>query len=115
MTHARARTNADYTALTPAQQDRFDDLMEQADHARTGDAYHDAMTEAALTATLPVPASRDIARCSCYTDAGGCGCATIFDSHAPGAVVTAVSDPGYNLSGLQCPTCGHDHPRPIAD
>jgi hypothetical protein len=30
-------------------------------------------------------------------------------------VVTANADPGYNLSRLQCPDCGHDHPRRIAD
>jgi hypothetical protein len=116
MTHARAHLNtADYTALTPTQQDRFDELMEQADTAGTGSAYQEAMTEAALVAGLPVPNSRDIARCSCYTDAGGCGCAAIFDAHAQGAVVTAPNAPGGNLSQLQCPPCGHDHPRPAAD
>ena len=115
MTHALARTNADYTDLTRAQQQHFDHLMDQADNARTGDAYHTAMTEAALTAGLQVPASRDIARCSCWTDTDGCGCALVFDAHATGVVVTAVSDPGFNLSQLQCPDCGHDHPRPIAD
>lgn len=116
MTHALARTQtANYGNLTAAQQDHFDALMRQADSARTGTAYQEAMVEAALVAGLPVPASKDIARCSCYTDAGGCGCDTIFDSYQDGVVVTAANDPGFNLSQLQCPTCGHDHPRPIAD
>lgn len=115
MTLASARPEADYTTLTEDQQDRFDKLMEQADTARTGDAYHQAMTEAALLAGLPVPASRDIARCSCLNDAGGCGCGAIFDSHALGVVVTAPNGRDRNLSELQCPTCGHDHPRPITD
>lgn len=119
MTHAPAplaqSPTVDYTALTEIQQDRFDQLMTEADHAGTGDAYQQAMVEAALVAGLPVPTSRDIARCSCLYDAGGCGCGAIFDAHTPGAVVTATNSPGFNLSQLQCPTCGHDHPRPIAD
>lgn len=115
ITPARPRTKADYNTLTPAQQQRFDQLMAQADTATTGDAYHQAMTDAALTAGLPVPASRDIARCSCLNDAYGCGCGAIFDAHAPGAVVTATNEPDRNLSQLQCPPCGHDHPRPITD
>ena len=116
MTHASARPQtANYGDLTTAQQQRFNDLMEQADTAGTGQAYHEAMTEAALVAGLPVPASQDIARCSCYTDAGGCGCALVFDAYATGVVVTAVNDPDHNLSQLQCPPCGHDHGRPIAD
>ncbi|WP_157865175.1 hypothetical protein [Streptomyces prasinopilosus] len=115
MTPALPRTETDYRSLTTAQQDEFDRLMEQADTAGPGDAYHQAMTEAALTAGLPVPASRDIARCSCLNDAGGCGCGAIFDSHALGVVVTATNAPNRNLSELQCPTCGHDHPRPITD
>ncbi|CAK7288597.1 conserved hypothetical protein [Streptomyces misionensis JCM 4497] len=116
MTHAFARLQtANYGDLTAAQQDRFDALMREADTAGTGTAYNAAMVDAALVAGLPVPASKDIARCSCYTDAGGCGCDLIFDSHQDGVVVTAVNDPGFNLSQLQCPTCGHDHPRPIAD
>jgi len=116
MTHARIYTPAaDYTALTQAQQDEFDRLMRKADTAGTGDAYRDAMTDAAITAGLPVPASKDIARCSCLNDVGGCGCGAIFDAHATGVIVTAVSAPNGNLSELQCPTCGHDHPRPLAD
>ena len=119
MTHALAtpatQPTVDYTALTDAQQTRFEELMDYADAAGTIDAYQDAMVEAALVAGLPVPASRDIARCSCLDDAGGCGCGAIFDAHTPGTVVTALNDPDFNLSRLQCPTCGHDHPRPIKD
>jgi len=115
ITPARPRLEVDYRNLTVAQQDEFDRLMRQADHAGPGDAYHQAMTEAALTVGIPVPASRDIALCSCLNDAGGCGCGAIFDSHTDGVVVTATNAPNRNLSELQCPTCGHDHPRPITD
>jgi hypothetical protein len=113
MTHARVHPTADYTALTPAAQRAFDHWMTRADHAGTGDDYRDAMTEAAIAAGIPVPASRDLARCSCLNDAHGCGCGAIFDTALPGVVVTAVNDEDCNLSQLQCPTCGHDHPRPI--
>lgn len=115
MTHAPARLNTDYNTLPTALQDAFDHWMRQADTAGTHDSYREAMTEAALTVGIPVPASRDLARCSCLYDADGCGCGAIFDAHAPGAVVTATNGPNCNLSQLQCPTCGHDHPRPIAD
>lgn len=116
MTHASARLHTvDYRDLPTATQNAFDHWMTKADHAGSNDTYREAMTEAALTAGIPIPASRNIARCSCLNDAGGCGCGAIFDTHADGVVVTAVNDPDHNLSQLQCPTCGHDHGRPIAD
>lgn len=115
MTRALTRTEADYNTLPAPLQDEFDRLMRKADRAGTGDDYRDAMTDAAITAGLPVPASKDIARCSCLNDADGCGCGAIFDAHAQGVVVTAPNTPNGNLSELQCPTCGHDHPRPITD
>lgn len=104
---------ADYNALHPAQQDAFRDWMDKADNAGTGDGYHKAMRKAARTAGMAVPDSEDIAVCDCLND--GCGCGAIFDSALPGVVVTATNDPGCNLSALQCPDCGHDHPRPIAN
>ena len=112
ITHAFARPT-DYRDLPTGAQNAFDHWMEQADTAGTLDSYRDAMTEAAIRAGIPVPASRDLARCSCLNDAGGCGCGAIFDATADGVVVTAETDPGFNLSQLQCPTCSHDHPRPI--
>ncbi|MFG2276739.1 hypothetical protein ACGFNY_44150 [Streptomyces chartreusis] len=116
MTHARNQAYlpiaADYTALTQDLRNKLSDLMETADNAGTGLAYHDAMTEACITVGMAVPASRDIAICDCLND--GCGCGAIFDSRLDGVVVTANADPGFNLSRLQCPTCGHDHPRPAA-
>lgn len=114
-TPAPVRPETDYRTLTPQVQDAFDRAMERADHAGTNDAYRTAMTDACILAGLPVPASRNIARCSCFTDTGGCGCAAVFDTHAAGVVVTAPNAPNRNLSELQCPTCGHDHPRPIPD
>ena len=39
MTHARAHAEADYNTLTQGQQQRFDDLLEQADHARSNHDY----------------------------------------------------------------------------
>lgn len=115
MTHARPSLEADYRTLSTAAQAVIDKAMEQADNALTTSDYTDAMEYVAIAAGLPLPASKDLAICSCRNDAGGCGCAVIFDTALPGAVVTATNDPDCNLSQLQCPTCGHDHPRPIAD
>ncbi|MEW2393115.1 hypothetical protein AB0933_32615 [Streptomyces venezuelae] len=114
MTHTQnPATTADYTALTATQQALFDAATTAADNADSGLAYFDAMADAAGAAGITLPASRDLARCSCLNDAGGCGCGAIFDSHLTGVVVTATHAPDRNLSELQCPPCGHDHPRPI--
>jgi hypothetical protein len=117
MTHALNQAHipaaGDYTALPQYIRNDFDDLMEKADAAGTGDAYRQAMVDAALAIGIAVPDSRDIAVCDCLND--GCGCGAIFDSHLDGVVVTALADPDCNLSRLQCPDCGHDHPRPIED
>ncbi|WP_446458701.1 hypothetical protein [Streptomyces rochei] len=112
MTHAPARLEANYRSLSTDDQDRFDQLMERADHAGPHD-YQPLMD--ALAVLTGLFTARDIARCSCWTDTRGCGCAVIFDTALPGVVVTATNDPDCNLSQLQCPTCGHDHPRPITD
>lgn len=121
MTHARTRTiqqvtlpiAADYTALPQHLRDKLSDLLEKADAAGTGDDYHQAMRDACHAIGIAVPARQDIAICDCLND--GCGCGAIFDSHLDGVIVTADADPGYNLSRLQCPDCGHDHPRPTTD
>jgi hypothetical protein len=113
MTHASARLDADYTALTPAMQAVIDKAMENADNATTGEDYTDAMEYVAIAAGIPLPASKDLAVCDCLND--GCGCGAIFDSHIEGVIVTAVPDPDCNLSRLQCPTCAHDHGRLITD
>lgn len=104
---------ADYTALPQHLRNRLTDLLDEADAAKTGDAYHDAMRRACNAIGIAVPEKQDIAICDCLND--GCGCGAIFDSHQAGVVVTATNDPDCNLSRLQCPDCGHDHPRPIAD
>jgi len=115
MTHARNQATADYTKLTPTVQAVIDKAMQDADNADTSTGYTDAMAYVAIAAGIPLPASRDLAVCSCLNDAGGCGCGVIFDTALPGVVVTAANDPNCNLSALQCPDCGHDHPRPVAD
>ncbi|MGV9278127.1 hypothetical protein [Streptomyces griseosporeus] len=115
MTHARNQaTTADYTQLHPTAQAVIDKAMQDADNAPPGDnTYFDAMKYVAIAAGIPLPASRNLAICDCLNN--GCGCGAIFDTALPGVVVTATNDPDCNLSQLQCPTCGHDHPRPITD
>jgi hypothetical protein len=118
MTHARIPSitlpiAGDYTALPQPVRDEFSDWMEAADTAANSDAYTKAMVRACLAIGIAIPDSVDIAICDCLYN--GCGCGAIFDSHLTGVVITADADPGYNLSALQCPDCGHDHPRPTAD
>lgn len=113
--HLTFPTAARYNAFPKTVQAQFDQHIEDADNAANDSAYFMAMIRAAQTVGIAIPATYDIARCSCYTDAGGCGCDLIFDAHQNGVVVTATNDPDCNLSQLQCPPCGHDHPRPIAD
>lgn len=115
MTHAPNQAEADYTKLSPTVQAVIDKAMRHADNAADTQAYTEAMEFVAIAAGITLPASRDLAVCSCLNDAGGCGCGAIFDTALPGLVVTATNDPNRNLSRLQCPDCGHDHPRPIAD
>ncbi|WP_406257457.1 hypothetical protein [Streptomyces chartreusis] len=106
---------AHYRTFSARVQDTFDRHMEDADNAANDTAYFMAMIRAAQTVGMAIPATYDIGRCSCYTDAGGCGCDLIFDTAQPGVVVTENADSGFSLSRLQCPACGHDHPRPLAD
>lgn len=120
MTHAPIRfltfpATVDYRTLPAHVQAAFRRYMEDADQAAADDPYKVAMTKAAQAVGIAVPASLDIARCSCFNDAYGCGCGAIFDTALPGVVVTATNGPDANLSALQCPNCGHDHPRPIED
>ncbi|MEV5703113.1 hypothetical protein AB0L55_37230 [Streptomyces anthocyanicus] len=106
---------AHYSRFSTTVQATFTRHMEDADHAANDASYFMAMIRAAQTVGIAIPATFDIALCSCLNDAGGCGCDLIFDTALPGAVVTATNSPNCNLSQLQCPTCGHDHPRPITD
>jgi hypothetical protein len=104
---------ANYRAYSEAVQDEFDRHLQDADKAANDAAYFVAMIRAAQTLGIAIPAGFDIARCDCFNN--GCGCDLVFDAHTEGAVVTATNGPDCNLSQLQCPDCGHDHPRPITD
>ncbi|MEW2266907.1 hypothetical protein [Streptomyces sp. NPDC047868] len=102
---------ARYRSFNKAVQERFDQHLEDADNATDDKSYFVAMIRAAHTVGIAIPAALDIALCDCLNN--GCGCDLIFDSHQTGVVVTASNDPNCNLSRLQCPDCGHDHPRPV--
>jgi hypothetical protein len=101
MTHARARTEADYQDLTAGQQQRFDELMEQADHAGPHD-YAPTMGRIADLVGLP---EGEIRKCGC-----SCTCPVIFDADDPDAHVIEWTG-GYNLGRVQCPTCHDRHPE----
>ncbi|MGP3737990.1 hypothetical protein ACTWJ9_33310 (plasmid) [Streptomyces sp. GDS52] len=104
-TLAPARPEADYNTLTEDQQDRFDQLMEQADTAGTTDHFLTLMAHAANLAGMRLPASGDIRRCGC-----SCVCGHIFDAEDPDAHVIEWTG-GYNLGRVQCPTCTDRHPE----
>ena len=115
MTHALTQpTTARYTQLSPKRRADFHRVMDVADtQASNAHEYLAYMAVLSVYAGIQLPTSGDIALCDCFDN--GCGCDLIFDSNLPGAVVTALNDPDCNLSRLQCPDCGHDHPRPTAD
>ncbi|MCX5000934.1 hypothetical protein [Streptomyces longwoodensis] len=103
MTHAFPHTEADYNTLTPAAQNDFNQLMEQADTAGPAD-YPALMTAIAILVGLP---TGDIRRCAC-----SCYCPVIFDANDEDAHVIKHGE-GYNLGEHQCPTCA-DHHRETA-
>ena len=99
MTHASARLEADYNARPADVQDRFDQLMEQADQAGPHN-YADVMGQIALLTGLP---TGEIRKCGC-----SCYCPVIFDAEHPDAHVIEESG-GWNLGRHQCPACADDH------
>jgi hypothetical protein len=103
MTHAFARLEADYRSLTPAAQDRFDQVMDLADNTADNGEFTALMLAAAALAGLHIPYGAEIRRCGC-----SCYCGHIFDPAAPGAHVIEESG-GFNLGRHQCPTCADDH------
>lgn len=105
MTHTHNRATVNYNALPASAQEVFDDYMEQADNARTNDDYRHAMTCAALTAGITLPADGEIALCAC-PNCWDCG--RIFNANDPDAHPFGQSD-GYNLGRIQCPNCTDAH------
>lgn len=101
-TLASARPEADYTQLTQSQQHRFDELMEQADHARSNLDYLPLMQALAGLTGLPMG---EIRKCGC-----SCYCPAIFDADDEDAHVIEWTG-GYNLGRVQCPTCHDRHPE----
>jgi len=100
MTHARIRTEADCNALNSKAQQCFDELMEQADNARSTSDYQKPMKAlAALTGIR----GEDVRKCAC-----SCTCPVIFDADDPDAHVIEQSG-GYNLGRHQCPLCADRH------
>jgi hypothetical protein len=104
MTHAHTQPHTgDYNALTRLQQDKFDQVMADADNAADNDNYRALMRIAALIADIALPASGEIRKCRC-----SCYCGAIFDATDPGAHVIEHGD-GYNLGRHQCPQCADRH------
>ncbi len=106
MTHARVHLNtADYRDLTPATQDRFDQVMDLADNTADNGEYVALMLAAAALAGLDIPYGAEIRKCGC-----SCYCGHIFNPADPDAHVIEESG-GYNLGRHQCPTCHDRHPE----
>ncbi|WP_328545416.1 hypothetical protein [Streptomyces europaeiscabiei] len=105
MTAARTQKapTADYSRLTHLQQDKFDEVMDEADVAGDNTTYRALMRIAALIAGITLPASGEIRRCGC-----SCYCGVIFDpTHADAHVIEESG--GYNLGRVQCPDCADAH------
>ncbi|CAL9668527.1 hypothetical protein SUDANB145_07289 (plasmid) [Streptomyces sp. enrichment culture] len=100
MTLAPAHPEADYRTLTPAAQDRFNTLMEQADTAGPHD-YQPLMDR--INDLLGFPENTEARACAC-----SCVCSTVFDADNPDAHVIEYGE-GYNLGRHQCPWCADQH------
>lgn len=108
MTHARVHpSTADYTTLTTAQQDKFDQVMDRADDTADNGEYTALMLAAAHIAGLDIPYGAEIRKCGC-----SCYCGTVFNPADPDAHVIEHGE-DYNLGRHQCPTCA-DHHRETA-
>lgn len=104
MTHAQNQaTTTDYTQLTRLEQDKFDQVMAEADTTSLNSEYRALMRIAALIAGIPLPASGEIRKCGC-----SCYCGVIFDPNTPDAHVIEHGQ-DYNLGRHQCPTCADRH------
>jgi hypothetical protein len=103
MTHASARLEADYSALSSTDQNRFDDVMERADDNRDNGEYLALMLAAATIAGLHIPYGGHIRKCAC-----SCWCPVIFDPEDPDAHCIEESA-AFNLGRHQCPTCADQH------
>ena len=99
MTHARPSLEADYNTLSTSDQDRFDQLMEQADDAGPADYPLYLTALAALTGL-----TGEIRKCAC-----SCWCPVIFDADRDGHVIEHGE--GYNLGRHQCGRCADEHPE----
>ena len=103
MTHARTQHHtADYTALTPDDQDRFDQAMERADDNPHNGEYLALMLAAAHIAGLRIDYGQHIRKCAC-----SCYCPVIFNPDDPDA--HCIEADGYNLGRHQCPLCADRH------
>lgn len=110
MTHTQKRpTSVDYRDLTPAQQAKFDLVMELADNAGPGDGYAALMLAAAELAGIPIEYGGEVLKCSCT-----CVCPAVFDNADPDARTIEESQ-GFNLPIRQCPLCADRHPAPDQD
>ncbi|MDX2999692.1 hypothetical protein PV382_23820 [Streptomyces scabiei] len=103
MTHAPNRTEADYTALTHADQAKFDHLMDLADDTADHGEFTALMLAAAYVTGLDIPYGAEIRKCGC-----SCYCGTVFNPADPDAHVIEETG-GYNLGRVQCPTCADTH------
>ncbi|RSN39996.1 hypothetical protein DMH12_36185 [Streptomyces sp. WAC 04229] len=98
ITRARTSTEANYRTLTPEEKDRFDQLMERADHAGPHD-YQPLMDALAVLTGV----TGEIRKCAC-----SCTCPAIFDADNADVHVIEYGE-GYNLGRHQCPWCADQH------
>lgn len=99
--HTQKPAEVHLLALHPQIQSAFNDLLNQAAGLdRTQDAFYRRLhQEAADTIGVRLPASRELARCTCE----GCHCDIAFDADH------ARYYTSYRIEFVQCPACADEH------
>ncbi|MFF1358707.1 hypothetical protein [Streptomyces sp. NPDC058297] len=109
MTHTQNRPSVDYRDLTPATQQRLDQILERADNTSDAGEYNSLMLGVAALAGIDIAYGGEVLRCSCT-----CVCPAVFDNADPDAR-TIEESCGFNLPIRQCPPCADRHPAPDLD
>lgn len=104
MMPALKRPSVDYRDLTPATQERLDQLLELADDTTDSGEYNALMLGVAALTGITIERGGEVLRCKCT-----CVCPAIFDNADPDAR-TIEDSQGFNLPIRQCPLCADRHP-----
>jgi hypothetical protein len=108
MTHTQKRPSVGYRDLTPATQQRLDQILELADDTSDSGEYNALMLGVAALAGLHIERGGEVLRCKCT-----CVCPAVFENAADARTIEPSQ--GFNLPIRQCPLCADRHPAPDLD